>query len=88
MESILGQRSQGATMELEVELKRIVGDYQRQQLQRARKDQVENGHITLDQGEVLVSLNEVSFSQTGDRLEAKLKITTGDSSTYEIQIPV
>jgi hypothetical protein len=86
--SLLGNPSAFAKGEIEAELKRIIGIYQRQQLIRARQDQATNGRITLDQGEVLVNLNGISFEQNGDRLRATISITTGDKSTFEIQVPV
>lgn len=76
------------TMDIELELKRIVRLYQERQVARARTDQVARGRISLEQGEVLVSLEGISFTQNQDRLTVDMKIKTGDSRSLNFSIEI
>ena len=73
-------------MKIESELKRIVRLYQERQISRAKTDQVARGRISLEQGEVLVSLDDISFEQKEDRLTVNMVIKTGDSKSFNFSI--
>lgn len=86
IERALGEDSRMATMEIESELKRIVRTYQERQIARARTDQIARGQISLEQGEVLVSLDDISFKQTEDHLEVNMAVKTGDARSFNFSI--
>ena len=88
IQGVLGRSGQFAQLEAESELRRIVSNYQKLQLVRARTDHVARGQISLDRGEVLVSLSGITFTQEQDTMTAKLTIQTGDGSTFDIGVPV
>lgn len=82
----IGVDADEATSEIESEIQRIVALYQRNQVSRARDDNIARGVVSLDQGEVLVALNSINFEQKEDRLTVRLVIQTGDSSNIDLSI--
>lgn len=87
-DDIIGQESGFAAIELDSELRRIVTEYQKQQVARARREQLTQGKITLGRGEILVGLTDIQLTQNQDRLVAKLSLITGDQNDLTIEIPL
>ena len=86
IEEAVGGDFRITTMDIESELKRIVRLYQERQISRARTDQVARGRVSLEQGEVLVSLDNIDFQQEQDRLTVNMVIKTGDSRSLNFSI--
>ena len=85
---IVGSEFGRSTIQIDSELRRIVQNYQQRQIARARNDQVARGRISLDQGEVLVALESISFEQLEDRLKVNMAIRTGDEESFEFGIEI
>lgn len=85
---IVGSTFQISTLEIDIELRRIVNEYQRRQVERARNDQAVRGKISLDRGEVLVSLQSITFEQKEDRLTVTMSITTGSEESFSFSIEI
>lgn len=83
---VIGSDYQIARSNIESELKRIVRDYQSRQIARARTDQIVRGRISLEQGEVLVGLQEIKFEQLEDHLKVDMVIQAGDETSFSFSI--
>lgn len=87
-DEVIGQQTQFAVIELEGEIRRIVTELQKQQIARARREQLTQGKVTLSRGEVLISLSGIELVQNQDRLSAKLSLITGDENYFTFEIPL
>lgn len=75
---IIGQtEADFVRLELENEIRRIVGAFQQQQLERARNDQVIYSKATLTKGEVLFDLTDITLEQVEDQMNITLSLQTG-----------
>lgn len=77
-----------AVLEIEAEIQRIVRDYQRQQLDRAKRDKLTYGKATLEPEEVLVDLTGISFVPDQDALAVTISIQTGTGDNVDLSLPV
>jgi hypothetical protein len=86
--SVIGQTTDFAAIEIESEIRRVITDLQKQQIQRAQVEQLTRGRTTLDKGEVLVSLSNLELTQSLDQILVKITLITGDESTFTFEIPL
>lgn len=87
---IIGDLITPATMILiESEVRRILGAYQQQQLDRLNREMVQyGGKNTFSMGEVLLAINGVTLQQVSDTVLVNVSITTGDGSNLTFQQPL
>jgi len=77
-----------ARLRIESEIRRVGTQYQRQQIERAKRDRDRYNKSTLTLGEVLASINEIAFSQLADALYVTVFISSGrnNQSVVELQL--
>lgn len=75
--------------QVEDDIRRIVGEYQQRQLQRAKDDRLRYNKTTLTPGEIIVSLDDVKMELLEDKLRVTLFVTTaeGRSATLDVPLP-
>jgi hypothetical protein len=73
-----------ASMEVASDIRRIVNDYQDRQLARAKDDRYTYGKVTINRGEVLLSLDDIEVTRSMDTLQVNLKITTARQSDVDV----
>lgn len=67
-------------VDVEVEIRRVLADYQRKQLTRLTDEQSRYGGLhTFDSGEILMSIDSVSVRRTGDTLVAFVAVRTANN---------
>jgi hypothetical protein len=86
--SVLGLPTDLAISEIEDELRRIIGLYQKRQVERAKTDQATLGKLTLEKGEILLALRDISFRQVEDKLQVTITIQTGSGENINIGFTV
>lgn len=74
-------------LEVESEVTRIVRNYQRQQLTRAKQDKLVRGRATLDPEEVILELGGIDFQQYQDSLRVTIHVVTG-TDTVSVTLPI
>lgn len=68
-------------IQIEAEVRRVLGAYQRQQLDRLNQEVISyGGKNTFSQGEILYSVEAVDVHQVADTVLVRVSITTGDGS--------
>lgn len=76
-----------ASLEIESDLRRIMGDLQTRQLNRAKNDAAVYGKATLSAGEVLVSVVSMDIVQRYDSLIVQVKIRSANNVDQIITVP-
>lgn len=76
------------TSAIDVELRRIVGAYQQQQVVRAQDDQEAWNKTTLTADEIIASLDAIDYQQIADQLLATISITTAANTTLDVNIAI
>lgn len=74
--------------ELQAEINRIIKDYQRIQLNRARTDKYTLNNSTLTREEVLYNVKSVDFVQREDRVFIAIAIQNGSGSVLDMMLPI
>jgi hypothetical protein len=78
-----------AALDLENELRRVIGVYQTQQLAKIRSEQMTYGGIYhLDPGEILLGISDIQVVQSGATLVARVTLRTADSVLIPLALPV
>lgn len=70
------------------ELQRVLLAYQNMQIQRAKSDKLQYGKTTFTLGEVLLSVDSVTFTPISDTLIVSIGITTGNGSSVALSVPL
>jgi hypothetical protein len=68
------------TLEIEAEIRRIAAEYQRRQLERAKRDRHRYHKTTLSAGEILAEVRDITFTQDQDTLYVEVEIESGRSN--------
>lgn len=85
--SIIGESDQTLVeMRIRSEISRIAGNYQSRQLARAKADKMYYGSQTLTKKEILLGIEAIDITQTGDQMKVKVALTTGEQSVETIEI--
>lgn len=79
---------QSVALELESEIRRVAGEYQTNQVNRAKTDRRRYNRVTLSAGEILVAINFIRFEQRQDTLLVHVGIETGTSRELNITLPL
>lgn len=74
--------------ELQSEINRIVKEYQRMQLNRARTDKYTLSNSTLTRDEVLYSVQSIDFNQAEDKIIVSVSIKNGNGAMIDIMLPI
>jgi hypothetical protein len=78
-----------AMLDLENEVRRVISQYQQQQLSKIRSEQMLYGGIYhLDPGEILLGIADVEVTQTGATLVARITIRTAENVLIPLALPV
>lgn len=78
-----------AVLDLENEVRRVIGLYQQNQLSKIRSEQMLYGGIYhLDPSEILLGIANVQVIQTGATLVASITIRTADNVLIPLALPV
>lgn len=88
-ESLIGTDNwDTAVLEVESEIRRIVDQYQKQQILRSEQDRTTYGKPTLTPGEILMGLGDIQFFQAQDNLLCRVTLVTGADSDIQINVPL
>lgn len=77
-----------AELEVESELRRIIGQYQARQLQRAKDDRLVYGKTTLHRGEVVLGVRSIAIQRTVDTMNVTITIETAADSLVTLGLEV
>lgn len=76
-------------LRIEADIRRIGTQYQRQQLDRAKRDRDRYQRSTLTMGEVLAAITDITFSQSADALYVTVYLESGREreAVVNLQLP-
>lgn len=74
--------------EVTVEIRRIVNQFQSEQLARARSDRQVYGKSTMNKGEVLLGVSTIEYEHLMDALNITLVLITGDDTNPELDLTI
>lgn len=77
-----------AVLAVESEIRRIVDQYQKQQIIRNDRDRTTYGRPTLVPGELLMGISNIQFFQAQDNLLCRVTIVTGADTELAIPVPL
>jgi hypothetical protein len=77
-----------AVLAVEGEIRRIVDQYQKQQIIRTERDRTNYGKPTLTPAELLMGIGNIQFFQAQDNLLCRVTLTTGADSELSINVPL
>lgn len=77
-----------AVLAVEAEIRRIVDQYQKQQLVRTEQDRSTYGKPTLTPGELLMGVSNLQFFQAQDNLLCRVTLVTGADAEFPLNIPL
>lgn len=75
-------------LEIEAEIRRVAREHQAKQLVRAKSDRFTYNKVTLTAGEVLLSIQNIVFTQIEDRLAVKIVLQTAHGQDVELVLPL
>lgn len=88
-ESLIGTTDWNlAVLTVESEIRRIVDQYQKQQITRTEADRTVYGKPTLTPGELLMGISNIEFFQAQDNLMCRITLVTGADSEIQINVPL
>lgn len=88
-ESLIGTSDWNlAVLSIESEIRRIVDQYQKQQILRTEQDRTTYGKPTLTPGELLMGISNVQFFQAQDNLLCRITLVTGADAEIPLNIPL
>lgn len=88
-ESLIGTSNWNlAALSIEAEIRRIVSQYQTQQINRTQADRTTYGKPTLTPQELLMSVANVEFFQAQDNLLCRVTLVTGTGTELPINVPL
>jgi hypothetical protein len=85
---VVGESLDLVVLSVESELRRIVSEYQGQQLSRAKSDRFVYNKATLTVREVLLSISEITVSLSEDRLNVVLGLQTAAGQNIDITLAI
>lgn len=77
-----------AVLAVESEIRRIVGQYQSQQIVRSEQDRSVYGKPTLTPPEILMGLGGIQFFQAQDNLLCRITLITGADTELNLNVPL
>lgn len=77
-----------AVLAVEGEIRRIVDQYQKQQIVRNEQDRTNYGKPTLTPGELLMGVGSIQFYQAQDNLLCRVTLITGVDSELTVNVPL
>lgn len=77
-----------AVLAVESEIRRIVDQYQKQQIARSERDRSVYGKPTLVPGELLMAVSNIEFYQAQDNLLCRVGLVTGADAEITINVPL
>jgi hypothetical protein len=77
-----------AVLAVEGEIRRIVDQYQKQQILRTEQDRAAYGKPTLTPGELLMGVKDIRFFQAQDNLLCRITLVTGADSDIQLNVPL
>lgn len=77
-----------AALTIEAEIRRIVGQYQTQQINRSQADRTSYGKPTLTPAELLMNVANIEFFQAQDNLLCRVTLVTGAGTELPINVPL
>lgn len=77
-----------AVLAVEGEIRRIVDQYQKQQLARTEQDRTAYGKPTLTPGEILMGVSNIQFFQAQDNLLCRVTLVTGADAEIPLNVPL
>lgn len=87
--SIIGTNDwERIAMRVEGEIRRIGAEHQQRQIERAKQDRYRYGESTLENSELLLSVQDVDMIQVQDTLLVKVILETGSGTQTNITIPI
>jgi len=86
-ESIIGMDDQQlASSLIQIEIQRVLSNYQDAQLARVKRDKIHYGKATLTKGEVLFGLSGIQVNANMDNLYVLVNLSTGRQSSEYLEI--
>lgn len=86
-QSIIGMDDQSlAASMIQIEIQRILSNYQDSQLARAKRDKIHYGKATLTRKEVLFGVNGIRINSNMDNLYVTVSLVTGDRGANILQM--
>lgn len=77
-----------AILAVEGEIRRIVDQYQKQQITRSEQDKTTYGKPTLTPAELLMGVSNLEFFQAQDNLLCRVTLITGANSEIPLNVPL
>src|SRR5688572_20628707 len=77
-----------AALAVEGEIRRIVDQYQKQQIVRTEQDRSAYGKPTLTPGELLMGVKGIQFFQAQDNLLCRITLATGADNDIQLNVPL
>lgn len=77
-----------AVLAVESEIRRIVDQYQKQQIARSERDRSIYGKPTLVPGELLMNVGSIEFYQAQDNLLCRVSLVTGADAEMTLNVPL
>jgi hypothetical protein len=71
-----------------VEIRRIINQFQKEQLERARSDRQVYGKTTMNRGEVLLGVSSIQMEHSLDSLNVTLLLITGDDTNPSLDLTI
>ena len=90
VDSLIGSTiSQEVLLDIEVEIRRILSEYRRQQANRVHSDMMKfGGRHTVDQGEGIDSIEDIQVRQVNDTVLIRVTIRTSSGARFSLTQPV
>jgi hypothetical protein len=77
-----------AVLAVEGEIRRIVDDYQKQQIIRTEQDRTSYGKPTITPSELLMGISNIQFFQAQDNLLCRVTLVTGADGELTVNVPL
>src|SRR5688572_3726919 len=77
-----------AVLSVEAEIRRIVDQYQKQQIARTESDRTTYGKATLLPDEILMGISNLRFYQAQDNLLCQITLVTGADTEINLAVPL
>lgn len=87
VESVIARTDWGQVkLELSAEIRRIAAQYQRTQVERAKRDRLRYNKSTLTPGEILLAINDIRFVQNADALLVTIVLQSGRGQDINLDL--
>lgn len=89
VDSIIGEIDiDFAVLQIESDLRRIMTEHQQRQVARSKNDRQKYGQSTLENDELLYSVEDITFTQAQDKIMVNVFIKTGTGTTFDLAVPL